>query len=220
MNKEASYIIENMKSTGMIPVFNHANIEITQQVVDAAYQGGVRVFEFTNRGANALEVFKALKSYTEKYEDLLLGIGTIFTKEQAADFIAAGTDFIVSPALIDEVAEEAIKHNMVWIPGCATLTEVYKAITMGAAVVKSFPGNVLGPDFIKAVKSVLPEVHIMPTGGVKPTRENLSQWFNAGVLCVGMGSQLFNKEDIKNKNYTKLSADITNAINLIKELKG
>lgn len=219
MKKDRKHITQSMKHVGMIPVFNHSNIETCKKVLDATYAGGVRVFEFTNRTDNSLNVFTELYKYAQKYDDLILGIGTIFTEKQAKDFISAGADFIVSPALVEEVITTCYENDILSIPGCATLTEVYRAYKLGCQTVKAFPGNLLGPAFVKSIKSVLPNIEVMPTGGVKPTKDNLSEWFDAGVICVGMGSQLFKKEDIESGNFSKLSNDINQTIKLIKEIK-
>lgn len=215
-NKE---IISAMEETGMIPVFNHDDIDVAKAVLDTSYKAGVRVFEFTNRGGNALNVFKALKQYSTQYEGLILGIGTIFTPKEVEDFFEAGADFIVSPALIPNVAITAKKLELLWIPGCGTVTEIYNAQEMGAEVIKAFPGNVLGPSFVSAVKAVLPSLKIMPTGGVEPNETNLSKWFNAGVTCVGMGSQLFNKEWIMQKQFDTLEEQIIQALAIIKSIR-
>ncbi len=212
-------ILNAMSKTGMIPVFNHKDIETAKEVLDAAYEAGIRVFEFTNRGNHSSDVFKALKLYSEKYEDLILGIGTIFSVDEARNFLYAGADFIVSPALIPEVAQYCTMKGILWIPGCATVTEVFQAHKSGAYLVKAFPGNLLGTGFIKAVLSVLPDVKLMPTGGVEPTQENLTEWFHAGVFCVGMGSQLFDKNTIDKKDFNTLEKKIKDTLNVIREIK-
>lgn len=219
MNKNNDQLLQEMKNVGVIPVFNHSDLEICKNVLDATYLGGIRVFEFTNRAENSLEIFSKLRAYGKKYEDLSLGIGTIFTKTQTQQFIDAGADFVVSPALINEVIETCKQNNIVGIPGCATLTEVSSAMALGCNIVKAFPGNLLGPAFVKAIKSVLPTLEVMPTGGVKPTHKNLSEWFDAGVLCVGMGSQLFDKSVLEKGNYNSLTDTVQNTIKIIKELR-
>ncbi|MCH7415091.1 bifunctional 4-hydroxy-2-oxoglutarate aldolase/2-dehydro-3-deoxy-phosphogluconate aldolase [Belliella sp. R4-6] len=212
-------ILQAMTDTGMIPVFNHKDIEVSKSVLKSAYEAGVRVFEFTNREENAFEVFKALKIYSEQFEGLYLGIGTIFTVSDAQRFNFAGADFIVSPALIPEVAHFCNMKGMLWVPGCATVSEVFQAKSYGAKLVKAFPGNLLGAGFIKAVKSIMPAVKMMPTGGVEPTEENLSEWFASGVHCVGMGSQLFDKKIIESGQYEILQEKINATIALIKTIR-
>lgn len=212
-------ILEKMAETGMIPVFNHKDISTAKAVLDASYNAGIRVFEFTNRESNAFEVFKELKIYSEKYPDLLLGIGTIFSSADAARFHYIGTDFVVSPALIPEVANYCNMKGLFWVPGCGTVTEVHHAKSMGAVLVKAFPGNLLGSGFIKAVLSVMPDIKMMPTGGVEPTKENLSEWFKSGVHCVGMGSQLFDKKAIEKGEFEGLESNIKKALVTIQEIR-
>lgn len=210
---------EAMRTTGMIPVFYHADIEIAKAVMDASYRGGVRVFEFTNRGGNAFDVFRQLLAHAQQYSDLILGIGTIMNAETTQKFIEAGAHFIVSPILKPEMAEVCKKHDVPWIPGCATLTEIVTAKEHGAAVIKIFPGSVLGPGFVSSVLPVIPGYQLMPTGGVEPTKENLSAWFKAGVMCVGMGSQLFKKDLMEKKDWPALETNVAEAMAIIKEIK-
>ncbi len=215
----APHIIQIMEKTGMIPVFNHSDIDVSKQIINASYDGGVRVFEFTNRRENAIDVFTELVEYSKKYEDLILGVGTIFDSKTAEIFLDAGAQFIVSPALVKELANFANEKNVLWIPGCSTVTEVYRATKLGAELIKAFPGNMLGPAFVKAIKSVLPGIKIMPTGGVSPNKENLKNWFETGVSCVGMGSQLFKKEFIETKDYIELSKVISETLEIIKSFR-
>lgn len=208
-----------MTDSGMIPVFNHKDIEVAKSVLAAAYKAGVRVFEFTNREENAFEVFKSLKIYSEELEGMYLGIGTIFTAADAQRFIYAGADFIVSPAVIPDVSSFCTMQGMLYVPGCATVSEVFQAKSLGAQLIKAFPGNLLGASFIKAVKSIMPDVMMMPTGGVEPTKENLSEWFGSGVHCVGMGSQLFDKKVIESGHYEILQEKICATLALIKSIR-
>ncbi|WP_299365275.1 bifunctional 4-hydroxy-2-oxoglutarate aldolase/2-dehydro-3-deoxy-phosphogluconate aldolase [Winogradskyella sp.] len=212
-------IIVAMEETGMIPVFNHTDVSIAKKVLDASYEAGIRVFEFTNRGDNALEVFTELTKHAQKYEDLVLGIGTIFHTVSAAAFFEAGAHFIVSPALIPEIAEYAYTNNIIYIPGCGTVTEVFRATQLSCEVIKVFPGNVLGPEFVKATKAVLPHIKIMPTGGVAPTQKNLLAWFNSGVSCVGMGSKLFKVSDFEDDTFASLINKIQDTLMLIKTIR-
>jgi len=212
-------IQQAMKSSGMIPVFYHADIEVAKAVVDASYKGGVRVFEFTNRGENAFQVFTELLKHVQKYSDLMLGIGTIMDAATTQKFISAGAHFIVSPILKQEMAEVCKKENKLWIPGCATLTEIVTAKDLGAKVIKIFPGSVLGPGFVSSIMPVVPGLQLMPTGGVEPTEANLSAWFKAGVICVGMGSQLFAKEVIETKNWAKLEQSVADALEIIAKIR-
>ena len=212
-------IQQAMRASGMIPVFYHADVEVAKAVLDASYKGGVRVFEFTNRGENAFQVFTQLLKHAQQYPDLMMGIGTLMNAEVTQKFCDAGAHFIVSPILKAEMATVCHQQNKLWIPGCATLTEIVSAKDLGAKVIKIFPGSVLGPGFVSAIMPVVPGLQLMPTGGVEPTEANLSAWFKAGVVCVGMGSQLFTKELIESKNWARLQQNVTDALAIIKKIK-
>jgi 2-dehydro-3-deoxyphosphogluconate aldolase/(4S)-4-hydroxy-2-oxoglutarate aldolase len=212
-------IQQAMRSSGMIPVFYHADVDTAKAVVDACYKGGVRVFEFTNRGENAFQVFVQLLKHAEQYPDLMMGIGTIMNGELTQKFCDAGAHFIVSPILKSEMATVCHKNNKLWIPGCATLTEIVTAKDLGAKVIKIFPGSVLGPGFVSSIMPVVPGLQLMPTGGVEPTEANLSAWFKAGVICVGMGSQLISKDIIEQKNWSMLEHGVKDALAIIQRIK-
>ena len=210
---------QTMVSSGMVPLFTHDDPGVAKAVVEAAYLGGVRVFEFTNRKKNAYEVFVETLKYIEKYPDLMLGIGTIMDAATTQKFIDAGAHFIISPILKLEMAEVCHRHDKMWIPGCATLTEIVTAKEHGAKVIKLFPGSVLGPGFVSAVMPVVPDLQLMITGGVEPNEQNLSAWFKAGAAAVGMGSQLFTKEILETKNWTRLQQLVTESLAIIKRVK-
>lgn len=212
-------MLTSMRTTGLVPVFNHQDVEIAKHVLDACYKAGVRVFEFTNRSSNAANVFEQLVAHAAQYEDLVLGVGTVFTVKQAEDFINLGTAFVVSPAMLPELGTFCMSKNIPWIPGCGTVTEIYRAKETGAEMVKIFPGNVLGPGFVKSAKAVFPDLSIMPTGGVAPTQENLKAWFDAGVTCVGMGSKLISKEVLANKDFRSLEETVSAALETIRQIR-
>jgi 2-dehydro-3-deoxyphosphogluconate aldolase / (4S)-4-hydroxy-2-oxoglutarate aldolase len=212
-------IIAVIKQQGTIPLFYHPNEEITVGTVDALYQAGIRVFEYTNRGDHALANFKALvKTKAEKWPDLILGIGTIKTVKDVSDYVNAGADFIICPGVFAEVAEACKKLNIFWVPGCMTPTEIVTAEALGAHLVKIFPGNVVGAGFISAVKDLFPKLLFMPTGGVDGTEENLRTWFSAGAIAVGMGSKLIDKKTLDEKLYTDLTERTIQALALIKKI--
>lgn len=212
-------IQQAMISSGMIPVFYHADIEIAKGVLDASYKGGVRVFELTNRGENAFQIFTQLLTHAQQYPDLMLGIGTLMNAAVTQKYIDAGAHFIVSPIMKPEMATVCLKADKLWIPGCATLTEIVTAKDLGAKVIKIFPGSVLGPGFVSSIMPVVPGLQLMPTGGVEPTETNLSAWFKAGVVCVGMGSQLFTKDIIETKNWERLQQSVADALAIIRKIR-
>lgn len=208
-------MVEEMERSGLIPVFFHKDIEVCKKVLKATYDAGIRVFEFTNRGENALDVFKELVAFSENLEGSILGIGTIFYKEDAKKFHEAGAKFLVSPALVPEVGKYAMDKNILWVPGCGTVTEAHQARVAGATLIKVFPGNVLGANFVKSIKAVIPNLKIMPTGGVTVSEDNLLNWFRAGVSCVGMGSQLVTKDILESGDYGRLTQKARGVLKII-----
>ena len=220
MARNASSIVySRIEETPIVPLFFNADLRVAQQVLKACYDGGIRVFEFTNRGAEAPAIFAKLIDYCEKEcPDLVLGIGTIYDAKQANEFIAMGADFMLQPFTTPEVGEVCAKHDIPWMPGTMTLTEIRNAEILGAKYVKIFPGNVVGPGFVKAIKGPMPKTKIMVTGGVEPNKESLSSWFGAGAAAVGMGSQLFPADLIAKKDYQSISNTISDLIKIYRGL--
>jgi 2-dehydro-3-deoxyphosphogluconate aldolase/(4S)-4-hydroxy-2-oxoglutarate aldolase len=200
-----SHIQDSIIKQGILPLFYNDSSEVSIAITQKLYEAGIRVIEYTNRGEAALANFKALKKLQQQeLPGLLLGIGTIKSAEEAVQFVDAGADFLISPLVNPEVAAVAAKHNLLWIPGCMTPTEIYNAQQLGAILIKLFPANILGPAFVSAVKELFPGVLMMPTGGVEMNQENISAWFNAGVAAVGMGSKLITKNIIENQLFNQL----------------
>ncbi len=220
MARNASIIVySRIEETPIVPLFFNADLTVAQHVLKACYDGGIRVFEFTNRGAEAPAIFAKLIDYCEKEcPDLVLGIGTIYDAKQANEFIAMGADFMLQPFTTPEVGEVCAKHDIPWMPGTMTLTEIRNAEILGAKYVKIFPGNVVGPGFVKAIKGPMPKTKIMVTGGVEPNKESLSSWFGAGAAAVGMGSQLFPADLIAKKDYQSIANTISDLIKIYRGL--
>ncbi|WP_405370761.1 MULTISPECIES: bifunctional 4-hydroxy-2-oxoglutarate aldolase/2-dehydro-3-deoxy-phosphogluconate aldolase [unclassified Nonlabens] len=202
----------------IVPVFFNENSDVVIKTIQASYNGGVRIFEFVNRGTNGLETFKKVSKHFSDLTDLILGVGTIYDSQTAQTFIESGAQFIVSPGLVIELGEYCKKSNVAYIPGVATITETITAMHLGCEMIKIFPANVIGSAFAKAVKSVMPHLAIMPTGGVEPTSDSMGEWFNAGVNCVGMGSQLFDKKKISSGDFEGLQKDISIAVEVAKTI--
>ncbi len=205
---------------GLVPVFYHDDESTCKEIVSACYRAGLRVFEFTNRGSQALKNFGVLKKHIQaNCVGMLLGAGTIFNYRTSVEFMDAGADFIVSPAFIPSMVQVQTTYTTLWIPGCATISELAQARELGVGMMKIFPGDLLGPRFAAAALSVMSNLRLMPTGGVEPAHENLSAWFKSGVSAVGMGSQLFSKEFIEQKNWVVLEEKIRQTLAIVQELK-
>ena len=219
MNKKQQ-ILNTLNEQGLMPLFFNADKQVSIEIVKCLYAAGVRIIEYTNRGAEAIDNFKAIKKIAvAEMPDIFLGIGTIKNSSDAENFIDAGADFLVSPALADDVYVTATAANILWIPGCMTPTEILKAEKWNINLVKLFPGNLLGVDFVKAVKELFPAIQFMPTGGVDTTKENISEWFAAGVAAVGMGSKLITKNFIEDRNYDGIRDSTKQVLDIIKNIK-
>ena len=213
-------VAQAMKDTGMIPLFFHHDIEISKKVLKACYDGGARLMEFTARGDFAHEVFGELTKYAIKeLPGMIMGVGSVTDAASASLYMALGANFIVTPVFREDIALVCNRRKVLWSPGCGSLTEIAKAEELGCEIVKLFPGDLYGPNFVKGIKGPQPWTSIMPTGGVSPTQENLKEWFDAGVTCVGLGSQLISKEIIANKDFKKLERDVKEALDIIKSVR-
>jgi 2-dehydro-3-deoxyphosphogluconate aldolase / (4S)-4-hydroxy-2-oxoglutarate aldolase len=194
MTKEE--IVNLILEKPLVPVYYNADAEVTQNIIKACYEAGIRAFEFTNRGDKAIEVFAKIRPFIDaNCPGMILGIGTIVDAATAEKYIQLGANFVVQPGTTSEVGEACKRHNIAWVPGVMTPTEIYSALSQGAQMVKIFPGNVVGSAYVKALRGPMPNVKIMVTGGVEPTESSLKEWFGAGANAVGLGSQLFKDMD-------------------------
>ena len=214
-------VLCTLRDTGMVPVFYHRDAATACQVLKACYEGGVRAFEFTNRGDFACEVFAVLVRYAAaECPDMVLGVGSVVDAPTAALYLNCGANFVVGPCFVEEVARLCNRHAVPYIPGCGTVTEIVAAQEAGCYFVKIFPaGCVGGPSFVKNVRGPLPRVRIMATGAVEPTEENLLSWFEAGVACVGMGSQLFPAARIAAGEWAWITGKCRFALGVIRECR-
>ena len=203
---DKTQVIQKIGDTRIVPVFYNSSADVTVQVIKACYDGGIRAFEFTNRGDFAHEVFAAVAKYTAREcPEMALGVGSITDAPTAALYMQEGADFIIGPLFNPDVAKVCNRRCVPYVPGCGSVTEVGFAQEAGCDIVKVFPGDVLGPKFVKAMLAPMPWTKVMVTGGVEPARENLTGWKNAGVFCVGMGSKLFPKDRIENKDWAYIT---------------
>ena len=209
-----------MKETGIVPVFYHKDVEVAKNVLRACYDGGIRAFEFTNRGDFAQEVFKELVKFAVKeLPGMIVGVGSVVDPGTAAMFIQLGANFVVGPLFNPAIAPVCNRRLIPYCPGCGSVSEIGAAQELGCDLCKVFPGDVLGPAFVKGLRAPMPWSQIMVTGGVKPTRENLEGWFKAGVTCVGMGSNLFPKDAIAAGDWARIAALCKEALDIVKEIR-
>lgn len=212
--------LSTMKETGIVPVFYHSDVEIAKKVVKACYDGGIRAFEFANRGDFAQEVFGELVKFAAKeLPGMIMGIGSVVDPGTASMYIQLGANFVVGPLFNPAIAPICNRRCIPYCPGCGSVTEVGMAQEAGCDVCKVFPGDVLGPKFIKGLKAPMPWSQLMVTGGVKPEKENLEGWFKAGVTCVGMGSNLFPKDAIAAGDWARISKLCADALAIVKEVR-
>ncbi len=191
-----------IQEQGILPMFSSSNPAVCVNVLKALHHSGMKVVEFTNRCPEALQNFQQVKAARDSnMQDMLLGVGTIKTVDDLRKYIDAGADFIVCPGMIPEVGKMAVDAGLLWIPGCMTVTEIMIAEQTGSQLIKLFPGSILTPAYISAVKEIFPGLYFMPTGGVELDRDNISAWFKAGACAVGMGSKLVSKPLMESEHY-------------------
>lgn len=215
-----SAILQLTLQQGVLPLYFNKDEEVSIQVLKALYEAGIRTVEYTNRGEAALQNFRALRRVCDtELTGMHLGIGTIKNAGQAKAFVDAGADYLISPGVVEEAADVAAQNGLLYVPGCMTPTEIIRAESFGATLVKIFPGNVLGPGFVSAIKELFSGLKFIITGGVEPEEGNLRGWFSAGAAAVGMGSKLITKQILETKDYTKITALTKDALQLIQSIK-
>lgn len=213
-------VAQLMKQTGMVPLFYNGDLEIAIALTEACYAGGARILEFTSRGDFAHEVFGPLVKHCRAHlPEMAIGVGSVVDGASASMYMSLGADFIITPVLREDIALVCNRRKVLWSPGCGSLSDIARAEELGCEIVKLFPGDIYGPGMVKAVKGPQPWTDIMPTGGVSLDPDNLKGWFDAGVSCVGIGSQLVSKEIVANKDYKLLESNVRKTIELIKTFR-
>jgi 2-dehydro-3-deoxyphosphogluconate aldolase/(4S)-4-hydroxy-2-oxoglutarate aldolase len=215
-----SELLQLIPEQGILPLYFYKDTEVSIEVLKALFNAGIRTVEYTNRGEAALKNFKEMRKVCDtELNGMYLGVGTIKDAASAQAFIDAGADYLISPGLVEDAIKVADKNNILWVPGCMTPSEIIRAEQLGAKMVKLFPGNILGPSFLSAIKELFPNLLFMPTGGVDLDKENISGWFKAGVCAVGMGSKLISKQLLEQKDYAKIEQLTKEAISIIKSIR-
>jgi 2-dehydro-3-deoxyphosphogluconate aldolase/(4S)-4-hydroxy-2-oxoglutarate aldolase len=206
---------------GLVPVFYNGNFENAKNIVKAIAKAGGKIIEFTNRGDFAIEIFIKLIKYFEKDEpQLIFGVGSVFEPNTAALYINNGTNFVVGPVLNPEIAKLCNRRRIPYSPGCGTPSEISLAEELGCEIIKIFPGGILGgPNFVRSVLAPSPWTKLMPTGGVDITEESLKNWFDAGVVAVGIGSKLITKDLVSNNDWDAINNNVKITLDIIKRLK-
>ncbi len=219
MNK-TKQITDAIISQGMLPLYFNADETVSLEVLRALFRAGVKAIEYTNRGDAALQNFKKMVEVRNaEMQGLLLGVGTIKNMQQAKDYLSAGADFLVSPGFVPDVAAYCVANDIFYAPGCMTPTEIIAAENAGIGFIKLFPGNILGTEFLTAIKDIFPKLLFMPTGGVDTTKESIESWYKAGVCAVGMGSKLVSKKLMEAKDYAAIEQATKDVMALIASVK-
>lgn len=207
-------ILNMISEAGVVAVVRADSKEEAFEISNACINGGIKAIEVTYTVKAATEVIKELK---EKVKGkLLIGAGTVLDVKTCEEAIEAGAEFIVSPAFDKFVADLCIKKNIPYVPGCFTITEMVNAMNAGAEVIKLFPGSAASPSYVKAVRGPLPNIKIMPTGGV--SLDNVKDWIDAGCVAVGVGGQI--TAPAKNKDYKKVEENARAFVLAVKKARG
>ena len=213
-------VMAKIAEAPMVPVFYNKDVEVAKNVVKACYEGGVRAFEFTNRGDFAQEVFSELSKFVAKEcPEMALGIGSVVDAPTAALYIQLGANFVVGPLFNPEIAPVCNRRLVPYCPGCGSVSEIGKAQELGCDLTKLFPGDVYGPNMVKGLMAPMPWSKIMVTGGVAPEEENLKSWFKAGVFCVGMGIKLIQIDKVKAGDWQYITDKCKEALGYVQEAR-
>ena len=210
-----------MYESGLVIVFYHPDAQVAVDVVKACAEGGARLIEFTNRGDSAIKVFSAIEdACVSSMKDVITGVGSIVEEGTASLYINYGANFVVGPTLNQNVARLCNRRKIPYSPGCGSASEISLAEELGCEIVKMFPGEqVGGPGFVKALKGPCPWTSIMPTGGVDTSDESLNEWFKAGIVCAGIGSQLITREMLDKHDYAAMAASVRSTLVKIQKIK-
>ncbi|WP_426483045.1 bifunctional 4-hydroxy-2-oxoglutarate aldolase/2-dehydro-3-deoxy-phosphogluconate aldolase [Chryseobacterium sp. R2ACT005] len=208
-----SEIVQKIKDQKIVPLFYNESFEVSKNIVKALYEAGIRVIEYTNRGYQALENFTRLKEISLiEFPDLLLGIGTVKNIQEMDDYANVKADFIITPVISEALVKHALEKNILLIPGCFTPSDINIAYQNGLTLVKIFPADTLGKNYIKSVQPVFPGMNFMPTGGINAEFEDIMEWLNGGAIATGLGSSLIGKE-FKEEELTQKTKNLQQQLN-------
>jgi 2-dehydro-3-deoxyphosphogluconate aldolase/(4S)-4-hydroxy-2-oxoglutarate aldolase len=206
-------ILQKIKDQKIVPLFYNESFDVSKNTIKALYEGGIRVIEYTNRGSQALENFTKLKEILEtEFPGLLLGIGTVKNSQELDDYAAVKADFIITPVISEELILHAAEKNILLIPGCFTPSDVNIAFQNNLRMVKVFPADALGKNYIKSIQPVFPGMNFMPTGGIHANVNDVTEWLKGGAVAVGLGSSLI-KTDIASEQLTEKVQNLLHQLN-------
>ena len=214
-------VLKALETQGVVPVFSHPDPAVCLEVIEACARGGAPCVEFTNRGDFLLQAFTEVsRTLAARGSRVILGVGSIVDAPTAALYISAGARFVVGPVLDPDTGRLCNKRMIAWSPGCGSASEIMQAQELGADLVKVFPGeSVGGPTFVKNVLGPMPWTKIMPTGGVDPTRESLTEWFGAGIRACGIGSKLITAQRIKDGDWAGIELAVRETVEMIADIR-
>ena len=219
--KDRMAVLAALMEQAIIPVFYDPDVEVCRNVIQACADGGAKCVEFTNRGDFAAHVFlDVTRHFATVDPSVIMGVGSIVDAPTAGIYIANGAKFVVGPLLNADVAKVCNRRGIPYSPGCGSATEIGDAQELGCEIVKVFPGaSVGGPDFVRSVMGPMPWSRIMPTGGVEPTEASLRQWFGAGIVACGIGSNLITRELLRAKDYAGIEQKVRDTIELSRRIR-
>jgi 2-dehydro-3-deoxyphosphogluconate aldolase/(4S)-4-hydroxy-2-oxoglutarate aldolase len=212
--------IDVIVKQGVLPLYFNTDENKSVEILKVLYKAGIKAVEYTNRGPEAVSNFRKMVEVRDaELPGMLLGIGTIKNIEQAEEFYKIGADFFISPGFVAEVSDFLRSKEVLYAPGCMTPTEIITAENAGVKLIKLFPGNILGPDFLSGIKDIFPNLIFMPTGGVDTTLQSIQNWFSAGVSAVGMGSKLISKKLMDYDAYDTIEKETLRVLDLIETVR-
>lgn len=222
MTHDRMAVLTALMDQGVVPVFYHPEVEVCVGVIQACANAGAKCVEFTNRGDFAAQAFLDIaRHFASADPSVILGAGSVVDAPTAGLYINSGARFVISPYLNPDVAKVCNRRKVPYSPGCGSATEIGLAEELGCEIVKLFPGGAVGgPDFVRNILGPMPWTRIMPTGGVDASEASLRAWFDAGVVAVGMGSNLIDKTLLAAKDYAGIEASVRRTLNLVREVRG
>lgn len=214
--QEKLNLFNRLTENGVVAVIRNIPKEKVSKVAESLIAGGVNALEVTLDGEDAFQVIERLGS--EFKDQAIIGAGTVLDGVSAELALRSGAEFIVSPVLKEDVIQTTLRHGKISIPGAITPTEMLTAIELGAHIVKVFPASVGGPDFIKNVRGPLPQIPIIPTGGIN--LENAADFIKAGAVAIGAGGNLVDHQVIAEENYAQLTNMAQKYVEIVKKARG